>query len=40
MNKTTTRYQDLVERLPVGVLIINNDKIDYANPHAVEMLGI
>ncbi|MBL4586606.1 MAG: PAS domain S-box protein [Flavobacteriales bacterium] len=29
-----------MERLPVGVLIINNDKIDYANPHAVEMLGI
>ena len=37
----SSRYQSLVENLPVGVLIINkNNGIDYANPHAVEMLGI
>lgn len=36
----SARYQGLIENLPVGVIIINNDKIDYANPHAVEMLGI
>jgi len=35
-----TRYQNLIENLPVGVLIINSDKIDYANPHALKLLGI
>ena len=36
---TSTRYRSLVENLPVGVLIINNGVIDYANPHAISMLG-
>lgn len=36
----TTRYQNLIENLPVGVLIIKEGVIDYANPHALKMLGI
>jgi PAS domain S-box-containing protein len=36
----SSRYQNLVEKLPVGVLIIKDDVLDYANPHALEMLGI
>lgn len=39
MDTTTSRYQSLVENLPVGVLIINEEVIDYANPHALNMLG-
>jgi len=40
LDYNTTRYQNLIENLPVGVLIINSDKIDYANPHALKLLGI
>ncbi|MFM1874357.1 MAG: hypothetical protein RL266_94 [Bacteroidota bacterium] len=36
---TASRYRSLVENLPVGVLIIQNGVIDYANPYAVRMLG-
>jgi len=39
LEKKTQRYQSLVENLPVGVLILRENKIEYANPHAVEMLG-
>lgn len=39
MKSTATQYQKLVENLPVGVLIIRDDVIDYANPHAMELLG-
>ena len=36
----STRYQSLVENLPVGVLIINtSQEIEYANPYALKMLG-
>ena len=33
-------YQNLVEKLPVGVLVIKNELLDYANPHAIKMLGL
>lgn len=36
----STRYQNLIENLPVGVIIINDGEVDYANPHALKMLGI
>jgi PAS domain S-box-containing protein len=36
----SSRYQNLVEKLPVGVLIIKDNVLDYANPHALDMLGI
>lgn len=36
----STRYQKLVENLPVGVLIIKEDVIEYANPYALKMLGV
>ena len=39
MEKKTKRYQSLVENLPVGVLILRDNEIEYANPHAVSMLG-
>lgn len=39
LDTTSTRYRSLVENLPVGVLIINNGVIDYANPYAISMLG-
>ncbi len=34
------RYQKLVENLPVGILILKEEEIDYANPHALQMLGL
>lgn len=37
---SSSRYQNLIEKLPVGVLIIKEEQIDYANPHALEMLGV
>ena len=40
LDQSSTRYQNLIENLPVGVLIINNDRIDYANPHALKLIGI
>ena len=40
LEKNTKRYQKLVENLPVGVLIIKEGLIDYANPHALQMLGV
>lgn len=40
MEENTERYQQLIENLPVGVLIYREGKIEYANPHAVKMLGI
>ena len=36
----SSRYQKLVENLPVGVMIINDDVIEYGNPHAEVLLGI
>lgn len=40
LETSSTRYQSLVENLPVGVLIINNvERVDYANPYAMKMLG-
>ena len=39
-DKSSTRYQNLVEKLPVGVLIIIDELVDYANPHAIKMLGL
>ena len=38
--ESPTRYQNLVESLPVGVLIIKDGLVDYANPHAIKMLGL
>jgi PAS domain S-box-containing protein len=40
LDQSSARYQNLIENLPVGVLIINNDRIDYANPHALKLIGI
>ncbi len=40
LDQSSARYQNLIENLPVGVLIINNDRIDYANPHALNLIGI
>ncbi len=40
LGTSSTRYQSLVENLPVGVLIVHDEQIDYVNPHAVDMLGI
>ena len=39
-DKSSTLYQNLVESLPVGVLIIKDELVDYANPHAIRMLGL
>lgn len=40
LDTTSSRYQSLVENLPVGVLIINSVQgVDYANPYAMKMLG-
>lgn len=40
LEKGSTRYQNLIENLPVGVLIITDERIDYANPNALKLLGI
>ena len=40
LDKGSSRYQNLIENLPVGVLIIKDNRIDYANPHALKLLGI
>lgn len=40
LKENTARYQSLVENLPVGVLIIRNGVVEYANPHALKMLGM
>jgi len=40
VDKDSDRYQNLIENLPVGVLIINNERIDYANPNALKLLGV
>ena len=34
------KYQNLIENLPVGVLIVRGDLVEYANPHAINMLGV
>jgi PAS domain S-box-containing protein len=39
-DRNLARYQKLVENLPVGVLIIKDGITDYANPHALKMLGV
>lgn len=39
-NHHLTKYQELVENLPVAVMIIHGDKLDYANPCSVDMLGM
>lgn len=40
LDKGSARYQSLIENLPVGVLIISQDKIDFANPYALKLLGV
>lgn len=40
LEERSARYQNLIENLPVGVLIITDEKIDYANPNALKLLGI
>ena len=39
-DKSSALYQNLIEKLPVGVLIVKNGQVDYANPHAIELLGL
>lgn len=36
----SARYQNLIENLPVGVVILTNERIDYANPNALKLLGV
>lgn len=36
----TTKYRSLVENLPVGVFIVKNDVIEFANQYALKMLGV
>jgi PAS domain S-box-containing protein len=40
LEKSSARYRHLIENLPMGVLIIKNGAIEYANPHALKMLGV
>lgn len=40
LDENSTRYQHLIENLPVGVLIYNKGRIEYCNPHALRLLGI
>lgn len=40
LGKSSARYQNLIENLPMGVLIVKNEAIEYANPHALKMLGV
>lgn len=40
IDTSSTRYQSLIENLPVGVLIVSDSIIDYANPSALRMLGV
>ena len=39
-DKSSALYQNLIEKLPVGVLIVKNGQVDYANPHAIKLLGL
>lgn len=38
--KSSARYQNLIENLPMGVLILKDETIEYANPYGLRMLGI
>lgn len=40
LEKSSARYRNLIENLPMGVLIIKDGAIEYANPHALKMLGV
>ena len=40
LDTSPTKYQSLIENLPVGVLIVSEGIIDYANPYALKMLGV
>lgn len=39
-NYNLAKYQELVENLPVAVMIMHDNQLDYANPCSVEMLGM
>ena len=39
LDTSSSKYQLLIENLPVGVLIVSNGNIDYANPYALKMFG-
>ena len=40
LDTSSTKYQSLIENLPVGVLIVSEGVIDYANPYALKILGV
>lgn len=40
ISTSISRYQSLVENLPMSVMIISGERIMYANPHTLKMLGI
>lgn len=40
LEKSSARYQHLIENLPMGVLIIKDGGVEYANPQALKMLGV
>jgi len=40
LDTSSTKYQSLIENLPVGVLIVSEGVIDFANPYALKMLGV
>jgi PAS domain S-box-containing protein len=39
-NKDGIRYRNLVENLPIGVIILNDFTVEYANPSASDFIGI
>jgi len=39
-NKEGIRYRNLVENLPIGVLILNEGIVEYVNPSASDFIGI
>lgn len=40
LEENITRYQQLIENLPLGILIYRKGQIEYGNPHALKLLGV
>lgn len=40
VDTASSKYQSLIENLPVGILIVKGEEIEYANPYALQMLGV
>lgn len=39
-NKEVIRYRNLVENLPIGVIILNEGIVEYVNPSAADFIGL